>query len=216
LALYDEGGNGIDLTLGSFSLVNLNSGNTYLESIEFIDELVVEFCISDNIISDFTIDPSDHCMNSDIRFYNLSVNADAYEWYFEGGTPETSTDASPLIQYAETGTYDVELTAYSGEDSNIRVKENYITVVNCSGLEEVENDLFSIFPNPTQGHITIELKDEFRSNELILYNALGAIVFQKTLNGQSTQTINLNLATGIYTIELRSDDKSEKRMLLIN
>ncbi len=215
-SIYDDAENGIDLSSGGFKLVNLNSGNTYLESTEFTDVIGVEFCLSKDVLSDFTIDPGDHCMNSDIRFYNLSVNADSCEWNFEGGMPESSTETSPLIQYGETGTYDVELIAYSGEDSHIRNKENYITVINCTGIEEVENDLFSVYPNPTQGNITIELKDDYRSHEMIIYNALGEIVLQRRLNGQSTHAINLELASGIYTIELRTDRKSDKRILLIN
>lgn len=214
--IYDEAENGIDLSIGSFSLVNLNSGNTYFESAEFTDEIVVEFCITDNLYSDFTIDPGDNCTNSEIRFYNLSVNADAYVWNFEGGTPGFSTDVSPLIKYEEIGTYDVVLVASNNNESNTLTRDNYITVVNCSGLEEVQSDLFNIYPNPSSGIITLDLLKQNEFEELIIYNAIGEVLENKRLDHSEIYHFNLNLSSGLYYIELKSSKLSEKRMLLIN
>jgi len=47
-----------------------------------------------------------------IKIENLSKGADAYEWTFEGGTPETSSDKNPKdIFYSLPGIYKIKLTA---------------------------------------------------------------------------------------------------------
>jgi PKD repeat protein len=41
-----------------------------------------------------------------------------YEWSFPGGTPTTSTDAAPTVQFAASGTYTITLTARNSAGSN--------------------------------------------------------------------------------------------------
>lgn len=46
----------------------------------------------------------------DIRFFNQSVNSDAWLWDFGDGS--TSTDRDPVHHYADKGTYKIKLTAF--------------------------------------------------------------------------------------------------------
>ncbi|MBQ4475413.1 MAG: PKD domain-containing protein, partial [Bacteroidales bacterium] len=46
-----------------------------------------------------------------VTFTNLSQNAGAYLWTFNGGNPITSSDENPSVTYAEAGTYTVTLRA---------------------------------------------------------------------------------------------------------
>ncbi|WP_299818701.1 S8 family serine peptidase [uncultured Pontibacter sp.] len=74
-----------------------------------------------------------------ITFNNTSVDADAYEWVFEGAEPATSTDAAPIVKYTTPGKYKVSLIAKNtekGTQSDPLVKEEYITVANnfCDNL----------------------------------------------------------------------------------
>ncbi len=65
-----------------------------------------------------------------VNFMDLSGNAPyQWEWLFEGGFPETSTDQNPVnIFYAAEGEYDVRLIARNSEGNDTIVKENYIVV----------------------------------------------------------------------------------------
>ncbi|MDR1371093.1 MAG: hypothetical protein LBJ72_13370 [Dysgonamonadaceae bacterium] len=52
---------------------------------------------------------------AEIEIINNTLGADSYEWFFEGGVPETSSEqVPPLIQYAHPGEYAIILKAVSG------------------------------------------------------------------------------------------------------
>ncbi|HYG16198.1 MAG TPA: S8 family serine peptidase, partial [Bacteroidia bacterium] len=61
------------------------------------------------------------CPNNPVQYYAGSAKgtATAYKWYFQGGTPSTSTLPNPVVTYAAKGKYDVTLvlTNSSGKDS---------------------------------------------------------------------------------------------------
>ncbi len=52
----------------------------------------------------------------------------AWSWTFTGGTPASSTDRDPTVQYNTEGTYSVTLTATNGVGSDTVTKTGYITV----------------------------------------------------------------------------------------
>ncbi|RNC85210.1 MAG: T9SS C-terminal target domain-containing protein [Balneola sp.] len=67
--------------------------------------------------------------NSLVQFNDLSSGkVTSYSWAFEGGTPDTSSDAEPAIRYLETGLFDVELIVSDGEVFDTLFYENYIEV----------------------------------------------------------------------------------------
>ena len=64
-----------------------------------------------------------------VQFVNGSVNATSYLWTFPGGTPASSTEVEPFIQYLNPGTYDVTLKAINDEGEDTLTRENFVTVV---------------------------------------------------------------------------------------
>lgn len=61
-------------------------------------------------------------------FNDLSINGiETYAWTFEGGTPATSTDANPNVNYTSPGIFDVELIVANAFGSDTIFKNNYIT-----------------------------------------------------------------------------------------
>lgn len=214
--LYDAIGDGINIPPGSFRLENQSFGNVYTEDSLFADSLYVHFCISDELFCDFTVASDSTCTNTDVFFINQSVNANFYSWFFMGAKPVTSTEDNPVVRYENPGVYDVRLKAWQNNSYIETVKEDYITVVQCNGVGEVENDLFKIYPNPSSGQISIEVLDQNRFDELIIYNSLGKVMEQKNLDDSELYRFDLILPSGLYFVELRSKGKSDKRMLLIN
>jgi PKD repeat protein len=59
----------------------------------------------------FTPSSSSICAGNSITFTNTSTNATSYSWSFPGGTPSSSTTASPVVTFNTAGTYTVTLTA---------------------------------------------------------------------------------------------------------
>lgn len=70
---------------------------------------------------------------------------------------------------------------------------------------EVESSI-SIFPNPSSGNFYINTDEEFKhSYQLIIYNAIGEIVFQKNIwAGSRNEAIASNLGKGMYFIAINN------------
>ena len=77
----------------------------------------------------FTTASSAVCAGQSIAYTNTSTNSPtSYSWSFPGGTPSTSTAASPTVTYNTAGTYNVVLTATNVSGSNTTTMTNYVTV----------------------------------------------------------------------------------------
>ncbi len=65
-----------------------------------------------------------------VKFTDASTDGPTeWSWTFEGGIPSTSTEQNPEINYLETGSYDVSLTAKNHLGSNTIILEDYITII---------------------------------------------------------------------------------------
>lgn len=78
------------------------------------------------------------CAGGNVTFaknilYGQTTPATTATWYFPGGSPATSTAASPTVTYSTPGTYDVMLVASNTAGTDTLIKQNYITVNNPWG-----------------------------------------------------------------------------------
>gem|GEM_PF-715579 len=86
-------------------------------------------------VADFTANPTTTCPNLNVSFTDISTNnPTSWAWLFPGGTPPSSVLQNPVVTYATPGIYNVQLTATNGAGSNIKIKNNYITVNTCPPL----------------------------------------------------------------------------------
>jgi PKD repeat protein len=107
-------------------------------------------------VSDFTA-PSPTCSGY-IQFTDTSTNGpDTWAWSFPGGTPSTSTDKNPLINYP-AGTYDVTLTA-----------GNTINGIPTQGTTETKTDYLKVFDAPP-ATCTVTTTDTSNDLAMGIYN----------------------------------------------
>ena len=212
--IYDSGGNGIENEEG-FSLLNSSTGILLGSGTTFGDSLTIDFCISINLTSNFSLMNDTTCKDKDVKFINLSTGADSYSWDFEGGSPATSEDASPIIKYENTGVFDVSLRVWKGDETMITEKLDFITVLNCSGLQEVENNMFKIFPNPSTGIFTIQMNHNENWQLIRVINQLGEELFHHSFESGLNNKFELNLESGMYIIEIKTENSFARQMLLI-
>ncbi len=88
-----------------------------------------------------------------------------------------------------------------------KIDDIIITATNTVGVEEViYTNAVNIYPNPSNGIFTIETTDTV--NEIMVYNALGALVY-KSKPSQLINTVDLkSYGEGIYFVKVRYDDNS--------
>jgi len=67
-------------------------------------------------------------LNQPTKFYATNKNTESVEWTFDGGTPNTSTSATPTVSYDSTGLYSVTLKAINSIGDTIVSKTGYIFV----------------------------------------------------------------------------------------
>ena len=75
-----------------------------------------------------------------LTFVSKSSNGEqfTYAWTFEGGQPETSTEAQPVVTYATNGTYNVMLTVTNEFGFSTTVtKSQYVEVTEATAISNV-------------------------------------------------------------------------------
>jgi PKD repeat protein len=83
-------------------------------------------------IADFTpVNELYVCEGGSLTFTDVSYNGQptSYSWSFPGGTPSSSSDSVPVIQYNTAGTYSVSLTVSNAQGSDNFSRTNYIHVL---------------------------------------------------------------------------------------
>ncbi len=80
--------------------------------------VVATITSSDAPTANFTVSSSSVCQGQSITFTNTSTNATSYAWTFSGGSPTSSTQASPTVTFNTTGSCNVTLVAYNGSQQD--------------------------------------------------------------------------------------------------
>lgn len=70
------------------------------------------------------------CSGNNLRFIDESENGapSSWSWTFQSGSPSTSTQAEPVVNFAYPGTYDVSLTVSNSAGSSTVTYKNYVEV----------------------------------------------------------------------------------------
>jgi hypothetical protein len=86
-------------------------------------------------VADFTNNVYDICPGTSFQFNDFSYAGESTDrvWTFEGGEPETSTLADPLITYNTPGLFSVSLNAMNSMGENTLEREKLIFVVDTLG-----------------------------------------------------------------------------------
>lgn len=113
-----------------------------------------------NVIPDFvTLNPN-ICVGNSIIFYNKSQNnPTTYQWYFQGGSPATSSVANPTVAYSSIGNFNVKLVVTNAYGTDSLTLTNYVQVTTPPvGQALPYTESFESFTFPSNG-ITIDNPD---------------------------------------------------------
>lgn len=190
--------------VGSSFISTLNS--TDASNLQLAAKLVVLDSIEkwmhtpEPLSADFTVS---QIINS-VDFLSNSVNATDYLWNFGDGN--TSNIENPQHTYANAGNYTVQLIA-----SNECETDTATISVLISGISGIEETDFLTSMLITQQHIIIE----HITNETLvvkMYSYEGKLVQEQT-SSQSTITLSKPMNSGIYFIEISSNNDTAKKVV---
>ena len=118
------------------------------------------------------------------------------------GYDVNSTKGRPhMFIYSSTSGVWKKSNLYTNGSPMIRLLLGHTYQV-ASGIKNISMESIKAYPNPTTGLITFELPDHGSSYQAELYNTIGQMSINQTINA-SERTINISsLAPGIYLLRL--------------
>lgn len=96
----------------------------------------------------------DPCAPGEVQFTDTSEgNPSSYSWFFEGGSPASSTQANPIVTYSQPGTYDVTLEVSNNAGSDELTLANEITILGepLASFTNSNNQYTVFFENESEG-----------------------------------------------------------------
>ena len=94
---------------------------------------------------------------------------------------------------------------------------NFVAALQIVGVEEImmgENEIISVFPNPSKGKVTISLKKGVTIDNIVLSDITGKVLFN-TVNINEIEMMVNNLSSGVYTINAISENGSQTLKLVL-
>jgi hypothetical protein len=127
---------------------------------------------------------------------------DTYQWYLDGVA--IINDTTNTLQVSLNGDY--TLSAYTGSICEVFSDTISMTIVSTFNIEQ-ENKI-TIYPNPNQGAFSIH--SNFNTPcDLEIYNSLGQIVLQTTINNATHQVVLNDKNKGIYFVKIKETNASK-------
>lgn len=126
----------------------------------------------------------------------VTLNGGGASTYTWSGSVSNNVAFSPTV----TGNYTVTGTDANGCQNTATVG---VIVSACTGIANVTENVarFVLYPNPNNGDFTITLTGLNNTPSVEIYNSIGKLVYQNQLTAEKN-TINTNLASGIYFVNL--------------
>ena len=120
-----------------------------------------------------------------------------------------SQGSCEAFSYGEVEDYTVNITSSSSKDNPTASIED----------TEVASSALSVYPNPAQSNITLELSGFNETADIVIVNTQGQVVFNDriaVMNALSKHELSLgHLERGTYFIIAREDDKVERTKLVL-
>ena len=156
--------------------------------------------INVNITPDASFDAA--AQNKTVFFTPKNIdNQNTYKWNFGDG--DSSTAQQPNHTYkADSGTYTVCLTLSNAANcSSTQCQQVHFSV----SINDLKAQGIAIYPNPTNGELTIEFSSQSANSSIFLYNTLGQQVFEHH-HLSSKQSLDIShLNKGVYWVNLVVD-----------
>jgi PKD repeat protein len=153
-----------------------------------------------------------------------ATNAESYVWELlpaESGTIlSNGLTATVTWTLNWEGTATIKVKGYNEICGEGEFSEGFdITCSICTGINE-KADLtgVQIFPNPSNGRITISFDNNFGVAEISVMNMLNKVVYSGKTETMTGKTLNIdlsNLTKGVYFIKLKTDRQEETRKIII-
>mgnify|MGYP000375852348 CR=1 FL=1 len=185
-----------------------------------IDSCVAQIRVIDNLGPDITcpanqtVDPGVGSLFYEVPDYWANGEATATDNCTD---PVTITSQDPAAgTLLPDGTYTITIIA-EDEYGNESTCTFELIVESVLGLDENELDIaLSLYPNPAREQVTISNNSNIQLEKATIYDLNGKLISQTDLSSmQGEKVINVSeLATGVYVVQITSDESSAIKRLI--
>jgi len=82
-----------------------------------------------------------------------------------------------------------------------------VSVSLCTGIDEVANTFVSIYPNPANDELSINLDEALNNSTIELYDSMGKLIINEKITAENTKLKIGYLPNGIYSVRVFSNGK---------
>jgi hypothetical protein len=153
---------------------------------------------------DFSVTSTPLCVTDAVITFTSNPSGGLYT-----GTGVTGNTFDPSVG---VGIYPIN---YQVTTSNgcLATQSQTIEVMLCTGLSEIDNNSFSVFPNPANDIVTIQSDKEIAS--VLVYDYSGKLVRMVEPNSFATKLDVSDLVAGFYSFTVTMNDHSQKTLKVI-
>ncbi len=146
-----------------------------------------------------------------VDFTNTSTGAASYDWDF--GDETRSQQENPSHSYAGIGTYEVTLKAISGSNSASDIQE--VTVTSTVGIGVSDLDTPLIYPNPTNGFVSVNLDKDAGSSTIKIFASNGSLIYANKVQGRDLYKIDLSsYESGVYILSVEDQLRTYRQSIV--
>jgi hypothetical protein len=156
------------------------------------------------------------CAGQSIILNASTPDAQSYLWNPSGATTASITiDSTGIGLHSQS--ISVLVTATNDCNGSDTVKVSFKI---CGGVDDLEGVTIQVFPNPSDGKFTIDIKSASQQTlEVSLWNASGEQVYKESksiLNGEGTITVDVTgIPSANYLLRLSNGRGSIQKKLII-
>jgi hypothetical protein len=162
-------------------------------------------------------------VNPNADWWQVMISGDGTNWVYVENTP-TSEHAWRRnvirVQDYITPSNTVQLKFIASDSIRPTVSQNGGSLVeaalddfmlwdeiNVNGLENIENPIFTIFPNPSEGIFTISWNNpDFISGTISVFDVTGRAMISMPVNGAKSISLDLTqFSSGIYFVRFENE-----------
>ena len=131
-------------------------------------------------------------------YHFIDESLSSTSWYWDFGDENYSTEQNPIHEYDEEGYYKVIQFV---QNNNLSWDTTSVNVDFFVGVEVNENEVFSIYPNPSNSYITINNQQNCRLL-ISITNSVGVKIREVELSEmQSVNIVVRNYKKGVYFVK---------------
>ncbi|MEM7655189.1 MAG: choice-of-anchor L domain-containing protein [Bacteroidota bacterium] len=207
----------------SATLINDSSGQVVYQTFVLTASDALGCTVTDSLLVgvspgiDFTLlqVPDSACLDEGLTVELQAIHADQLSWTLGDGTTLQQPSFTHIYQFV--GTYEVSLNLSNAGCE--RTETFHVVVEECeksTGLAELlAADFLQVYPNPASDLVQFRLKEGVQG-KLLLLDATGRTVWQQSqVSGELSLSLQ-DFARGVYTVQLRADDKQRSYLLQVN